>query len=225
MDPPPYSPPHASSSSSTTTTTSKGGQSPPPSSSPPENSSTTNTTTTTTIDLLLQPVNLLLAGQTIHAESTSAAPPLYALSRTPTPPPACAFERESSTRRKRARTDGGPEGGATEYDKVLFEVKWSRNKTKTKSNTRSKSKSKKKGDDDDDDGRYEWHDFNGRTVALEDGADGQDRLVVTAALERETVDALVGLWCLRLWHDSAKAKEKETHRSRDAVGTYEISSQ
>ncbi|KAI0595170.1 hypothetical protein F4775DRAFT_570408 [Biscogniauxia sp. FL1348] len=56
--------------------------------------------------------------------------------------------------------------------------------------------------------KYEWIDFNGRPVAVEDGADEQYRLVVTAALQQETLDALVALWCLRIWHDSAEEREE-----------------
>ncbi|KAI5918708.1 hypothetical protein F4810DRAFT_690724 [Camillea tinctor] len=56
--------------------------------------------------------------------------------------------------------------------------------------------------------KYEWLDFNERMVAVEDGADEQYRLVVTAALQQETLDALVAMWCLRIWHDSAEEKEE-----------------
>ncbi|KAI1490879.1 hypothetical protein F5X96DRAFT_669233 [Biscogniauxia mediterranea] len=56
--------------------------------------------------------------------------------------------------------------------------------------------------------KYEWVDFNGRLVAVEDGEDEQYRLVVTVALEQETLDALVAMWCLRIWHDSAEGREE-----------------
>ncbi|KAI1498315.1 hypothetical protein F5X99DRAFT_393974 [Biscogniauxia marginata] len=56
--------------------------------------------------------------------------------------------------------------------------------------------------------KFEWIDFNGRPIAVEDEADDQYRLVVTARLQRETMDALVAMWCLRLWYDSAEEKEE-----------------
>ncbi|KAI1079650.1 hypothetical protein F5B20DRAFT_543067 [Whalleya microplaca] len=60
-------------------------------------------------------------------------------------------------------------------------------------------------------GRYEWLDSSGKVVAFEDDAkDGRCKLVVTIPLQRESRDALVALWCLRLWHDSAQSKGPET---------------
>lgn len=52
-------------------------------------------------------------------------------------------------------------------------------------------------------GTYEWTDGNGNAVAVEDGGEETHRLLVTAELMRETVDALVALWCCRLWMFSA----------------------
>jgi hypothetical protein len=56
-------------------------------------------------------------------------------------------------------------------------------------------------------GRYEWSDGGGNPIAVEDEGEGQHRLVVTAALRRETVDALVALWCCRLWQYSAEHQD------------------
>lgn len=53
-------------------------------------------------------------------------------------------------------------------------------------------------------GRYEWTDTEGHAIAVEDGGEEQQRLLVTASLQRETVDALVALWCCRLWQYSAE---------------------
>lgn len=53
-------------------------------------------------------------------------------------------------------------------------------------------------------GRYEWTDAEGNALAVEDGGEEQQRLLVTASLQRETVDALVALWCCRLWRHSAE---------------------
>ncbi|KAJ9165553.1 hypothetical protein NKR19_g272 [Coniochaeta hoffmannii] len=47
-----------------------------------------------------------------------------------------------------------------------------------------------------------WTDGDGRDVAVEYDSDRQCRLLVTAPLPRETRDALVALWCCRLWQQS-----------------------
>lgn len=56
-------------------------------------------------------------------------------------------------------------------------------------------------------GRYEWTNPNGDAIAFEDGGEDQHRLIVTTPLPRETVDALVALWCSRLWQYSAENEE------------------
>ncbi|KAK8076705.1 hypothetical protein PG994_003977 [Apiospora phragmitis] len=47
-------------------------------------------------------------------------------------------------------------------------------------------------------GFYEWAMADGERLAIEDDADGQHKLVVTSAVTRQTMDALVACWCLRL---------------------------
>lgn len=47
-------------------------------------------------------------------------------------------------------------------------------------------------------GSYEWAMADGGPLAIEDDADGQHKLVVTSAVTRQTMDALVACWCLRL---------------------------
>ncbi|KAK8022052.1 hypothetical protein PG993_012819 [Apiospora rasikravindrae] len=47
-------------------------------------------------------------------------------------------------------------------------------------------------------GYYEWAMADGGPLAIEDDADGQHKLVVTSAVTRQTMDALVACWCLRL---------------------------
>jgi hypothetical protein len=54
---------------------------------------------------------------------------------------------------------------------------------------------------------YEWHTTDKRLVAVEDGQDDQQRLVITAPLERMVLDALVGCWCLRLWHGNTERQK------------------
>lgn len=55
-------------------------------------------------------------------------------------------------------------------------------------------------------GRYEWADAEGGGIAVEDGGEEQQRLLITACLKREVVDALVALWCCRLWRYSAESE-------------------
>ncbi|OIW34870.1 hypothetical protein CONLIGDRAFT_626917 [Coniochaeta ligniaria NRRL 30616] len=51
-------------------------------------------------------------------------------------------------------------------------------------------------------GVCKWTDGNGHDVAIEYDSDKQHRLLVTASLRRDTLDALVALWCCRLWQQS-----------------------
>ncbi|KAK7917994.1 hypothetical protein PG985_009868 [Apiospora marii] len=51
-------------------------------------------------------------------------------------------------------------------------------------------------------GSYEWAMADGGRLAIEDDADGQHKLVVTSAVTRQTMDALVACWCLRLWRNN-----------------------
>lgn len=56
-------------------------------------------------------------------------------------------------------------------------------------------------------GRYKWTNANGGEVAFEDPKDGQHKLVVTAHLQRGMRDALLAVWALRLWHDTAESRQ------------------
>jgi hypothetical protein len=56
--------------------------------------------------------------------------------------------------------------------------------------------------------RYEWTDADGNAIAVEDEGEDQHRLVITASLHRETMDALVALWCCRIWQYSADHEER-----------------
>lgn len=55
---------------------------------------------------------------------------------------------------------------------------------------------------------YEWTDGEGKAVAVEDEGDDTHRLIVTASLPRKTLDALVALWCCRMWQYSADNTER-----------------
>jgi len=54
------------------------------------------------------------------------------------------------------------------------------------------------------DGKNQWTDSDGNAVAVEDHGDGQHRFIITASLKRHTIDALVALWCCRIWQHSAE---------------------
>ncbi|KAH8756283.1 hypothetical protein F5883DRAFT_649441 [Diaporthe sp. PMI_573] len=54
---------------------------------------------------------------------------------------------------------------------------------------------------------YEWTDGEGKAVAVEDEGEDTHRLIVTASLPRKTLDALVALWCCRMWQHSADNTE------------------
>jgi hypothetical protein len=56
----------------------------------------------------------------------------------------------------------------------------------------------------DEDGKYRWEDGEGNGVAVEDEGDGQHRLLIGVSLCRQRVDALVALWCCRLWKVAAE---------------------
>ncbi|KAI3394327.1 hypothetical protein diail_2879 [Diaporthe ilicicola] len=55
---------------------------------------------------------------------------------------------------------------------------------------------------------YEWSGGEGQAIAVEDEGEDLHRLIVTASLPRKTMDALVALWCCRLWQYSADNKEQ-----------------
>lgn len=53
------------------------------------------------------------------------------------------------------------------------------------------------------DGKNTWKDGDNRVIATED-LDGEDqhKLIITVSLHQEIVDALVALWCARIWQHS-----------------------
>jgi hypothetical protein len=53
-------------------------------------------------------------------------------------------------------------------------------------------------------GRHEWTDGEGNAVAVEDEGEDQHRIIVTASLRQDRMDALVALWCCRVGWYSAK---------------------
>ncbi|OAA54307.1 hypothetical protein SPI_08926 [Niveomyces insectorum RCEF 264] len=53
-------------------------------------------------------------------------------------------------------------------------------------------------------------------AAAEDEGEGQQRLVVTATLRRTQLDALVALWCCRIWETSAEL-EPRLHEGMEGV--------
>jgi len=59
-------------------------------------------------------------------------------------------------------------------------------------------------------GVCKWIDGDGHDVAKEYDSDQGHRLLVTASLQRETLDALVALWCCRLWQQSVDQQRSQT---------------
>lgn len=59
-------------------------------------------------------------------------------------------------------------------------------------------------------GACKWTDGDGRDVAIEYDSDREHRLLATASLQRETLDALVALWCCRVWQQSVDQQPSQT---------------
>lgn len=59
-------------------------------------------------------------------------------------------------------------------------------------------------------GRYEWIDSDGKHLAFEDGKGDQRKLIITMSMRREVRDALVALWMLRIWYDTAESWQAKT---------------
>ncbi|KAI5924941.1 hypothetical protein F4810DRAFT_103338 [Camillea tinctor] len=55
-------------------------------------------------------------------------------------------------------------------------------------------------------GHYAWSDTEGRQIAQEDRCGDKPRITVAKPMEKRTRDALVALWCLRLWYDTAESR-------------------
>ena len=57
------------------------------------------------------------------------------------------------------------------------------------------------------DGKDVWKDRDGKVLAVEDWSDKSHKLIITTSLHRETIDALVALWCGRIWQNSEENAE------------------
>ncbi|KAI1122985.1 hypothetical protein F5Y10DRAFT_286627 [Nemania abortiva] len=199
-------------------------------------------------DDVVQPMILVLAGQTIHAETASSAP-LYHLNRgiASLPRATLKVSLERVERAVRTSPDNGPslrdyrrhvftlERSWTVYDalpsncprffaravskRALGHVGLKKARLRSAFTallidvTGRGNKLGLPGFANDaqpvfevrrKDGRWEWEDKDGNAVAVEDEGDVTHRLIVTAPLPRVTVDALVALWCCRLWECSAQ---------------------
>lgn len=70
-------------------------------------------------------------------------------------------------------------------------------------------------------GRYTWFDSDGSQVALEEKKGSQRTLDITVPMKRETRDALVATWCLKVWHDIAESphakKDGKSHTLRHST--------
>ncbi|KAI1381239.1 hypothetical protein F4677DRAFT_119973 [Hypoxylon crocopeplum] len=54
-------------------------------------------------------------------------------------------------------------------------------------------------------GHYEWVRTGEQRIAIEDKTGDEHKLILISAVTRRTMDALIGSWCLRIWHDSIKS--------------------
>ncbi|KAK3943803.1 hypothetical protein QBC46DRAFT_338148 [Diplogelasinospora grovesii] len=54
-------------------------------------------------------------------------------------------------------------------------------------------------------------------IAVEDEGEDQHRLIVTASLKRETMDALVALWCCRIWEYEVRHNTEKIHEGMEGV--------
>lgn len=54
---------------------------------------------------------------------------------------------------------------------------------------------------------YTWEDDNGDSVAVESIEEDLHQLHITAELANDMLDALVGLWCCRIWQQSADTRD------------------
>ncbi|KAL2847089.1 hypothetical protein BJX68DRAFT_240205 [Aspergillus pseudodeflectus] len=55
--------------------------------------------------------------------------------------------------------------------------------------------------------RYTWTQEDGSQIAVEDGKGDEHRLAITTAMTQEMRDALVAVWLLRLWYETAESKQ------------------
>ncbi|PMB67777.1 hypothetical protein BM221_005948 [Beauveria bassiana] len=70
-------------------------------------------------------------------------------------------------------------------------------------------------------GRSRWVAADGEeTLAIEDAADRQRRLILTRALPRKEVDALVALWCASIWQEAAVRADEELRGVKDRRKMY-----
>lgn len=57
------------------------------------------------------------------------------------------------------------------------------------------------------DSRYKWTNSASRQLAVEDTKDDQKKLVITVSMEGRMRDALVAVWILRIWHETAETRQ------------------
>ncbi|KAJ4256265.1 hypothetical protein NW762_009345 [Fusarium torreyae] len=73
-------------------------------------------------------------------------------------------------------------------------------------------------------GHYQWIDTDGQKVAYESGKGDEHKLIIQVALQQQVKDALVALWVLRLWHDSAESRTAKRQELEELTGPVEPSS-
>ena len=171
-------------------------------------------------DELWEPTILVLADLTVHAESVDSAP-LYRLNR------AVASITQSTKQVEFERVERTVKGSTDEpvvrpRSRHIYNLKYMRNPPGSLEPMPSESPQayiqaasrqvtissvglkKPRFQIQEKDGKDQWTDSDGNAVAVEDHGDGQHRFIITASLHRDTIDALVALWCCRIWQHSAE---------------------
>jgi hypothetical protein len=55
--------------------------------------------------------------------------------------------------------------------------------------------------------RYNWIQEDGSQLAVEEGKDDEDKMVIAAPMTEEMRDALVAVWMLKLWYETAETRQ------------------
>ena len=72
---------------------------------------------------------------------------------------------------------------------------------------------------DERSGRTVWSNSSGKAIAIEESSAKAHRFITTSALDRETVDAVLALWCGRIWQQSI-AHAEPVHQGVKEHGMY-----
>ncbi|OAA37766.1 hypothetical protein BBO_07474 [Beauveria brongniartii RCEF 3172] len=170
----------------------------------------------------VEPTIFILAGQAVYAETTDG-PPAYELSR------AVATLTKSTEKVEFERLDqilsaAGPADDLAASPTIRRRRRCRRRHLYDLRRTPKQprlgfSRSRARSDaPEDKGGRSRWVAADGEeTLAIEDAADRQRRLILTRALPRKEVDALVALWCASIWQEAAVRADQELRGVKDSA--------